>query len=283
MSNDSSNQSRVKRLSIRRKVVAQQRATPTSVQETVPAEPGVGMRPIFVVFFVLALFLVTQFAAVVFLSIVLMGFGWDAQRIEDWFTNAVLGQFSYMFIAQGLVVSSVFTYLRVRNIRFSAIGWTRPRWQHIGYALLGIVVYLAAYILMLMVAKILIPSLDLEQEQQTGFESASTTTELILTGISLVLLPPIVEEILFRGFLYTGLRKALSFWPAAVITSIVFGAGHLQFGSGAPLLWVAALDTFALSMVLTFLREHTKSLWPAIIIHMLKNALAFSLLFIFTS
>ena len=71
------------------------------------------------------------------------------------------------------------------------------------------------------------------------------------------------------------------FVPAAIITSLMFAVGHLQFGSGAPLLWVAALDTFVLSLVLCYIREKTDSLWPGIFIHAIKNALAFSVLFLF--
>jgi membrane protease YdiL (CAAX protease family) len=81
--------------------------------------------------------------------------------------------------------------------------------------------------------------------------------------------------------LYKGLRNKFSFPVAAVATSLLFALGHLQFGSGAPLLWVAGLDTFVLSVVLCYLREKTGSLWPGIMIHAAKNAVAFSVLFLF--
>jgi len=51
-------------------------------------------------------------------------------------------------------------------------------------------------------------------------------------------------------------------------------------GSGEPLLWIAALDTFILSFVLIYLKEKTGSLWPPIGLHMLKNSLAFISIFI---
>jgi membrane protease YdiL (CAAX protease family) len=61
---------------------------------------------------------------------------------------------------------------------------------------------------------------------------------------------------------------------------LLFAAAHLQWGSGAPLLWVAAIDTFVLSMVLSTLREKTGSLWSAIGLHAIKNGVAFTLLFV---
>ena len=101
----------------------------------------------------------------------------------------------------------------------------------------------------------------------------------MLVFISLVLLPPVVEEIVARGFLYTGLRSKLPKIVAALITSALFAAAHLQWGSGAPLLWVAALDTFTLSLVLVYLREKTGGLAASMGVHMLKNGLAFVVLF----
>jgi len=37
------------------------------------------------------------------------------------------------------------------------------------------------------------------------------------------------EELIFRGFLLTALMAALGFWPAAILSSIAFGAVHTQF------------------------------------------------------
>jgi membrane protease YdiL (CAAX protease family) len=37
------------------------------------------------------------------------------------------------------------------------------------------------------------------------------------------------EELIFRGFLLVALAAALGFWPAAILSSIAFGAVHTQF------------------------------------------------------
>jgi membrane protease YdiL (CAAX protease family) len=105
--------------------------------------------------------------------------------------------------------------------------------------------------------------------------------QLTLTFISLVILPPLVEETLMRGYLYGSLRKNMSKIGAALVTSIIFASAHLEFGSGAPLLWIAALDTFVLSLFLVYLREKTGSLWAGMLVHALKNGIAFASLFIF--
>ena len=37
------------------------------------------------------------------------------------------------------------------------------------------------------------------------------------------------EELIFRGFILVALAAALGFWPAAILSSIGFGAVHTQF------------------------------------------------------
>ena len=127
---------------------------------------------------------------------------------------------------------------------------------------------------------IFLPGVNLEQEQQLGFDKETQGAALALIFIALVILPPLIEEIVMRGFLYTGIRQKLKIWQAALITSFVFCIAHLQLGEGAPPLYVAAIDTFFLSLFLVYLREKTGSLWAGIFTHGIKNGLAFTLLFI---
>ncbi len=53
-------------------------------------------------------------------------------------------------------------------------------------------------------------------------------------------LPGLVEELIFRGIAYRQLRAAgWSFWPAALATSALFGAGHWHYGSETVVLLTA--------------------------------------------
>jgi membrane protease YdiL (CAAX protease family) len=53
--------------------------------------------------------------------------------------------------------------------------------------------------------------------------------------------------------------------------SALFGLAHMQ--------WNVAIDVFVLSMVACYLRELTGSIWAGIILHCLKNLIAFIALF----
>lgn len=118
-----------------------------------------------------------------------------------------------------------------------------------------------------------ISSFNVNQAQDVGFSNLASNAQLIATFFSLVVFTPIVEELIFRGALFRGLRIHLPFWVAAVVTSIAFGLAHMQ--------WNVAVDTLALSLTLCFLVEKTNSIVPAILLHALKNGLAFALLFVF--
>jgi membrane protease YdiL (CAAX protease family) len=238
--------------------------------------------PLAAILYVVFLYVIAQLGVALVLSLSLLALGWDANRIDIWLTNDTFAQFIYIALAEAVTIGGIVWFVRRRGAQMSLIGWNKFKLRYIATALAGFAVYIVGYIVTAILASALIPSLDLEQEQNVGFQNATTNIGLTLTFISLVLLPALAEEIVFRGFLYTGLRRRFPFWSATLITSVLFAIPHLQFGENAPLLWVAAIDTLILSTVLCYVRERTNSLWPGILIHALKNGIAFVALFLIT-
>lgn len=196
--------------------------------------------------------------------------------------EGTIPQFVYILFVEALTVGLLYQFMKRRKTPWAAIGFVRPRLRDIPYALGGFVIYFVGYafIVAALVEKYL-PQIDTEQRQELGFDTSVAGPELVLIFMSLVILPPLIEEILVRGFLFTGLKNKLPLFSAAVVTSIVFAVAHLQWGSDAPLLWSAAIDTFVLSMVLVYVRHRSGSLWPGIGIHFMKNGIAFLALFVF--
>lgn len=228
--------------------------------------------------------------AAYFMSQLLLGVGVglyaDAQhRPLSQMSSVLEGSVGVQFVASllfyGLIALFVFLFLRLRRTLFSVIGLVRPRWRDIAYAAMGFVAYFVAYIIIIQIVRALAPGINFDQKQEIGFSTSSAGGSLLFVFASLVVLPPIMEEVLTRGVLYTGLRTKLPVVAAAIITSVMFAAAHLQAGSGNGLLWVAAVDTFTLSLVLVYLREKTGSLWPSMGLHGLKNFIAFMALFVF--
>lgn len=195
--------------------------------------------------------------------------------------NSAYAQFAFTFVVYGFMLLGIWLILKLFRWKWRAIGLRTPEWWHI---VLGVVAFVPYFVLLMaiivIVKHVFFPSLDLNQKQDIGFNGVSGTLPLIFTFVSLVLIPPIVEEIVMRGFLYTSLKKWLPAIIAAVVVSILFGMAHLPEGGGTGPLWVGAIDTFTLSMVLVSLREVTGNLWAGITLHALKNFVAFAALFL---
>lgn len=102
-----------------------------------------------------------------------------------------------------------------------------------------------------------------------------STLWFVLTIVGVAVGAPLVEEVLFRGLLQSGMRGIVGVWPAMLVTSALFTLIHL--GSVEPR---ALPGLFALSMGLAILYERTGRLWPVILMHALFNGgnLAFALL-----
>jgi membrane protease YdiL (CAAX protease family) len=98
-------------------------------------------------------------------------------------------------------------------------------------------------------------------------------TVATVAGIALfaVVVAPIVEELFFRGFVFTAMREKLDPIWAAVGTGILFGLVH-AFGSPIGFLPPLAL----LGGLLCIVYWKTGSIYPTIALHCLNNCVALS-------
>lgn len=87
---------------------------------------------------------------------------------------------------------------------------------------------------------------------------------LLLFAFFAVVAAPLFEEILFRGFLFGGLRRWLGPWSAAVLSAAVFALYHLEIDTLPGL--------FVLGLALAWLRERTGGLAAPIAMHACYNA-----------
>lgn len=167
-----------------------------------------------------------------------------------------------------LPIWAIWNFEYVRKV----LGITRkPTREILWLPLLVWVAYMAATILAAVLASFA-PWIDMKQAQDVGFTDINLPMEYVFAFVALVILPPIAEELLFRGYLFGRLREKFGFWLSAVIVSIVFGVVHMQ--------WNVAVDVAILSLFLCYLRERTGSIWASIVLHSIKNGVAYFLLFI---
>ncbi|PTX94989.1 hypothetical protein DB345_11840 [Spartobacteria bacterium LR76] len=85
--------------------------------------------------------------------------------------------------------------------------------------------------------------------------------------LCLCLFAPVAEELLFRGYAYTGWIRSMGWGLTALVSSLLFTAIHFQYG------WAALAYVFVLGMLLALLRKLSGSVLPCIVLHSLANAI----------
>jgi hypothetical protein len=94
------------------------------------------------------------------------------------------------------------------------------------------------------------------------FDQASSPWPLLVGG---VVVAPVVEELFFRGFVFTGLREKHGWKLAGVISAGLFAVLHLQPWAVPPI--------FLLGLIFAYLYHRSESIWPAVIMHVITNGL----------
>ncbi len=239
-----------------------------------PWNPWLGA--IFTVF----LFLGAQLAASIIILLVPLAAGWSKVEGEQWLNNSLSSRIIFLVLTVIFILVPIYFYLKRHKVGFKSIGLRRPQWTDLAWSLIALPVYIISFIAIVAVIKFFVPSLDVNQAQDLGFNATYNPAQLVFIAMALVVLPPITEEIIFRGMLYGSLRKGMHILLAALVTSLIFASGHLLASGDGSLLYIAGIDTFILSLVLIGLREVTGGLWAPIGLHAIKNGIAFVSLFV---
>lgn len=141
-------------------------------------------------------------------------------------------------------------------------------WPRLGQTGLGFLAYFAISFFVWLIIALVLYFLPFEPEpQEVAFELSGSRTLALLT---LVVVVPFYEELLFRAFLYRRLRQIVKPWLAIFTTSLLFGLLHFHF--------IGSFDTFILSVAILIIYERTHWFWGAFLMHAAKNCLAFFLL-----
>ena len=92
---------------------------------------------------------------------------------------------------------------------------------------------------------------------------------LVLTGFCLVVVAPLVEEIVYRGFLYRGLASSrLGAGGAILVSSFLWAILHVQYE------WYEVAYIFVLGLFLGLVRARTGSVLPPMAFHAVQNLVA---------
>lgn len=112
----------------------------------------------------------------------------------------------------------------------------------------------------------IIPFSESMQNSFTDSYSALSAGNAVISFISVAILAPIVEEVFFRGLIYTRLKSGMNKITAAVISSLLFGVMHGE------IIWM--LIGFMSGLALVWIFEKTRSLLGCITVHIANNTLS---------
>lgn len=101
-------------------------------------------------------------------------------------------------------------------------------------------------------------------------QTESVPMVLLIAGFAVVV-APVFEETLFRGFIYPVLKTKWGLWPALLIVSLVFAAIHFHIPSLIPL--------FLLGIALGLAYESSGTLLAPIVLHAVFNGTNILMLF----
>jgi uncharacterized protein len=109
------------------------------------------------------------------------------------------------------------------------------------------------------------------EEMVLGEEAVLTAETMVALFVFGAIAAPVVEEFFFRGLLYQYLRTRTGVLLGAALSSLAFALAHLTPQLIPPL--------FVMGLVLTWLAERYKSVYPAVAVHALNNGVVLLIVF----
>ena len=139
------------------------------------------------------------------------------------------------------------------------LGWRTGgmRWWHYALIMAGFMLLAAA------AARVLPP-----QENEMLRILRSSRYVVFLVAFMAIFTAPLVEEVIYRGLLYSAMQRVLGVWPAVAVVTGLFALVHLpQYYPS----WSTMILLTLLSLVLTMIRVRTGNLLPCVILHTVFN------------
>ncbi|MGC2235366.1 MAG: type II CAAX endopeptidase family protein [Pyrinomonadaceae bacterium] len=203
------------------------------------------------------------FFPVIFLAPYILSNGLDS--VESLSTNPTAIFLQVISVIPAHIFTLVLAWFVVTKFnKFSfkeTLGWNwgASRWWNLSLILIGF--FIAAG-----VVNYFLP----EQENDLLRILRSSRSTVYAVAFLATFTAPIVEEVIYRGILYSALQRSIGIKGAIAIVTILFAGVHfLQYwGSPGTILLICLL-----SLTLTMIRVWTNNLLPCIVMHMCFNGI----------
>jgi membrane protease YdiL (CAAX protease family) len=191
----------------------------------------------------------------------------DPQRTQDALQGGSVPILAALVLA-GLASLLIMGLQLRKEHRHQLIGvFTPNRWTWSRTIAAAIGLSIATLTINAFYSRVVLQDKDSQAQTTAIVKGLGSTGAKVIGFLAIVVIGPIVEELLFRGYLQTALSKRMKQWLAIVVASCAFAAIHLQ---------PAAFPMLALvGGVFGFLYHRTGSLRVSMALHMLNNGLAY--------
>ncbi len=191
----------------------------------------------------------------------------DPKRTQDALQGASVPLLAALVLA-GLASLAIMGLQLRKEQRHRLLGLFTPnRWTWVRTVSAAIGLSIATLTANAFYGRVVLHNKDSQAETNAIVKGLGSTGAKVIGFVAIVVIGPIVEEMLFRGYLQTALSKRVKPWLAIVLASCAFAAIHLQ---------PAAFPMLALiGGVFGILYYRTGSLRVSMMLHMLNNGFAF--------
>ena len=178
-------------------------------------------------------------------------------------SSGLIASIGLQFMLAG--IATIMVFQRIHPVAWLGLRW--PQWPWVFLIAPCTVIAMWSIFLVLQHSGYMrwIESLGVKTVQDSVklLQTSNDHVVLGLMAFAAVIVAPICEEIVFRGYLYPASKKFAGPWVAAIFTALFFASAHGSL--------VALLPLFIFGLVLAYAYEKTGSLWAPIAIHLCFN------------
>ena len=151
--------------------------------------------------------------------------------------------------------------------KLKSIGLTiKNFFTNVFYGIVGYIATLPVLALALLVTSVIANLFRYAPKEQVVVElfmRESNTAFLLYASLFAAIAGPVIEELFFRGFMYSAVKKRVGIFWATIITAAAFAALHAHAAGFLPIM--------VLGILLAYLYEKTGTLISSMTVHILHN------------
>lgn len=217
--------------------------------------------------------------------LILASFGYVGTNLFHWLASPEIQEFTGIgqyrifsllvyTLATGIAVIVYMVLLKSRGMTMKAAGYRgRLTWKGVMAAIIAVVI----------VSFIIYPLIEMGLKAagvpmywttgQIAPVSQNTLQDMLLGILVTVILAPLTEDTIFRGYVYQAFAQRMHKWAAIAGSSLIFALLHIQFFGPGMAIWILFFG-----MASAWLYSRFDNIYPSLLFHALNNLWAYIIL-----